>query len=109
MNLVEMLEPTEGEDCQWLGVYVTRWQREWGEPSVMFRDVDAAAIASVPEVKALVDAATALIDAAREVLYVGLDWRIVEFVHDDPTFEALKVALAALTPALACGASEVPE
>ena len=59
MNLVEMLEPTEGEDCQWLGVYVTRWQREWGEPSVMFRGVDAAAIANMPEVKALVDAARA--------------------------------------------------
>ena len=72
MNLVEMLEPTEGEDCQWVGVYVTRWQREWGEPSVMFRDVVTADIASVPEVKALVDAAQAVVDGARkEIVTVG--------------------------------------
>ena len=75
MNLVEMLEPTEGEPCQWVGVYVTKWQREWGKPSVMFRDVNTAAIASVSEVKALVDAVRA---------YLRLE--------DDPPFSNIGVA-----------------
>ena len=71
MQIVEMLKPTEGEPCQWVGVYVTRWQQEWGEPSVMFRDVDTAAIASVPEVKALVDAARAVVQGASEIYNTG--------------------------------------
>ena len=98
MNLVEMLEPTEGEDCQWLGVYVTRWQREWGEPSVMFRDVDAADIAKHPEVKALVDAARELLIVAR-IDYApengGGDWSLMDWLKEEPTVAVLDDALAA--------------
>ena len=65
MDIVEMLKPTEGEECQWLGVYVTRWRREWGEPSVMFRDVGTAEIAQIPEVDKLVKIAR----DARDYLY----------------------------------------
>ena len=32
--------PVEGEDVQYLGVYVLRWQREWGEPSMAFVEAD---------------------------------------------------------------------
>lgn len=39
MDLYRMIEePKEGEIVQFLGVYVTRWRTEWGEPTVGFID-----------------------------------------------------------------------
>ena len=69
MQIVEMLKPTEGEECQWLGVYVTRWQREWGEPSVMFRDVVIPDLVSLAEVGALVKAALDVVQGASTDIY----------------------------------------
>jgi len=34
--LYKRVELKEGNEVQYLGVYVLRWQREWGEPSVGF-------------------------------------------------------------------------
>ena len=33
-------ELKEGTPLQFLGVYATRWEPEWGEPTVGFREVD---------------------------------------------------------------------
>jgi len=64
MQIVEHLEPTEGEEGQWLGVYITRWRfREWGPPTEMFRDVD---LIDVPEVKALVETCRAAQEQIRD-------------------------------------------
>lgn len=40
--LYRQVELKEGELVQFVGVYVTRWQREWGEPTVGFVQVDEA-------------------------------------------------------------------
>ena len=53
MNVIEMVEPKEGEEGQWLGVYITRWRQEWDAPTALFREID---VGDVPEVKALVEA-----------------------------------------------------
>ena len=38
--MYEMIEnPQPGELVQYLGVYVLRWQPEWGTPQVAFREV----------------------------------------------------------------------
>jgi len=88
---VEMLEPTEGEPCQWLGVYITKWRPEWGQPSVMFRTADVQTC--VPEVDDLITAARALLKTARTE-YEGTDWRVDQWVTDEPTVAALDAALA---------------
>lgn len=46
------VEPTEGTVLQFVGVYVTRWQPEWGEPTVGFvgdDELQAAAREAVPQ------------------------------------------------------------
>jgi len=36
--LVESVELEEGTEVQWVGVYVLKWQPEWGQPTVGFRE-----------------------------------------------------------------------
>ena len=36
--LFEMVELEEGVEVQWVGVYVLKWQPEWGQPTVGFRE-----------------------------------------------------------------------
>ena len=45
-----------------------------------------------PEVKALIDAAQALLDTARAD-YEGTDWRVDQWITDEPTVAALDAAL----------------
>ena len=59
-------------------------------------------IASVPEVKALADALSELADLMDDIV-AG------EYTPDTFTTQPAHAALAAFTPAFACGASEVPE
>lgn len=40
-QLAEMVDLKEGATVQWVGVYVLKWQPEWGHPTVGFRDKDA--------------------------------------------------------------------
>jgi len=40
MRLFKQVELKDGELVQFVGVYVTRWQPEWGQPSVGFVEVD---------------------------------------------------------------------
>ena len=40
MRLFKMVDLKEGELVQFVGVYVTRWQSEWGEPTVGFVEAD---------------------------------------------------------------------
>jgi hypothetical protein len=40
MRLFKVVEPKEGVDVQFVGVYVLRWNPEWGEPTVGFIEVD---------------------------------------------------------------------
>ena len=56
----------------------------------------------IPEVKALVDALSELADLMDDIV-AG------EYTPDTFTTQPAHAALAAFTPALACGASEVPE
>ena len=34
----------DGEELQYLGVYVLKWQREWGDPAIGFVELDMAAV-----------------------------------------------------------------
>ena len=36
--LVESVELKEGIPVQWMGVYALKWQPEWGQPTVGFRE-----------------------------------------------------------------------
>jgi len=40
VTLYKMVELKEGVLVQYVGVYVLRWQKEWGEPTVGFVEVD---------------------------------------------------------------------
>ena len=42
MNLYERLPVDEETPVQFVGVYVTHWRPEWGEPEVAFRESEAA-------------------------------------------------------------------
>ena len=50
MKLYQAFDVDEGTPVQWLAVHPLRWRPEWGEPAVMFREVD-------DEQQALFDAA----------------------------------------------------
>ena len=40
MTLYKLVDLEEGELVNYVGVYVTRWQREWGQPAVGFVEVE---------------------------------------------------------------------
>lgn len=40
MRLFKQIDLKEGELVQYVGVYVTRWQPEWGQPSIGFVEID---------------------------------------------------------------------
>ncbi len=73
MQLVEMLEPKEGEECQWLGVYVVKWRREWGEPSVMFRETDADPARAIELLSQLYIMCDVAADFSNGVTHQGMD------------------------------------
>ena len=57
--LYQRFDVDEETPVQFVAVHPLRWRPEWGEPTDMFREVD---LADVPEVAALVEAATRLKD-----------------------------------------------
>ncbi len=34
----------DGEELQYLGVYVLKWQREWGDPAIGFVELDTESV-----------------------------------------------------------------
>lgn len=58
--MYKRFDVNENEPVQFVGVYATRWQPEWGKPTVMFReaigDETLEAAKQLPEVKALTSA-----------------------------------------------------
>ncbi len=39
--IVEKIDLEEGEQVQWVGVYILKWRPEWGQPTVGFREKGA--------------------------------------------------------------------
>ena len=53
MKLYQAFDVDEVTPAQWLAVHPLRWQEHWGEPAIMFREVD-------DKTQALADAAPAM-------------------------------------------------
>jgi len=58
MKLYQAFEVDDETPVQYLAVHPLRWQEHWGEPSIMFREVD-------DKMQALADAAPALLEACK--------------------------------------------
>ena len=56
MQAYRALEPGSDEPVQFCAASVWRWQPEWGEPKLLFREMATAELAQTDEVKALVEA-----------------------------------------------------
>ena len=65
-RLYNAMEPEDGTVAQFAAVHILRWQQEWGEPRLLFCEVDC-------ETQVLLDAAPALLDACKEALTVLAD------------------------------------
>ena len=115
MKLYEAFDVDEETPVQWLAVHPLRWQEHWGEPAIMFREVD-------DETQALADAAPAMLAALKHD-YGGaapdlpglLEWAIraiqqrqrPDFVNVIP--DKLLLAVELLRAALALAESESAE
>ena len=89
----------EETPVQYVGVYVTKWRSEWGEPSMMFAGVEG-------DEAALLDAAPALVEALE--CWVKLEKIVAEISWDHAeTYTALIKAHDATRAALA--AVEAPD
>lgn len=93
-RLFEMIqEPQEGDTVQFLGVYALRWQREWGEPTVAFVEVDE-------ERQRLIDAAPALWRALKPFATNAIaDSNTDEALYIPCTAKELRAARAAIAQA----------
>jgi len=60
MKLYQAFDVDEETPVQWLAVHPLRWQEHWGEPTIMFREIDN-------ETQALVDAAPRMLTALKRV------------------------------------------
>jgi len=56
MQAYRALEPDCDEPVQFCAASVWRWQPEWGEPKLLFREMTTAELAQTDEVKALIEA-----------------------------------------------------
>ena len=60
MRHIKMVESQEGEYVQWVGVYVLKWQPEWGTPEVAFVEEENPLLDAAPDMlaalKAMLDA-----------------------------------------------------
>jgi hypothetical protein len=81
-RLYHCYDVDEETPVQFAGVYVTRWRPEWGEPTVLFREVEddefATLVRECPEVRELVKACQRLHDichflTVRQVIELGDD------------------------------------
>lgn len=57
-KLYYALDPVEGTEAQFAAVHLIRWRSEWGEPKVLFREVDR-------ETQILLEAASDLLAACK--------------------------------------------
>lgn len=62
-RLYHAYDVDEETPVQYVGVYVTRWRPEWGEPSIMFAEIDW-------DKQALYDATPALLEAAKRMMSI---------------------------------------
>ena len=85
MQAYRALEPGSDEPVQFCAASVWRWQPEWGEPKLLFREMTAAELAQTDEVKALVAAGQRLrseldpSSIADEALYRLIDDALAPF------------------------------
>ena len=87
----------EETPVQWVGVHPLRWRSEWGEPTAMFREAEIADIASVPDVKVLVDAAQTYLRLADDPPFYNIG--VVEwYAASAAARNELESALAAFHP-----------
>ena len=61
MKLYQSFDVDEETPVQWVGVHPLRWPQEWGEPAIMFREVD-------DKTQAMADAAPDLLAACEQSL-----------------------------------------
>ena len=98
MKLYQAFEIDEETPVQYLAVHPLRWRSEWGEPAIMFREVD-------DETQTLADAAPALLAACEEA-YEFLDDRTDTYpepCEDVPTLSVMITLKFAIDKAKAKG------
>jgi len=61
VRVYQCFDVDEVTPVQYAAIYIMHWRPEWGEPDVLFREVD-------DKQQALFDAAPALVEAAKEGL-----------------------------------------
>lgn len=68
--LYQFVEPKDGNELQYVGVYVMRWNPSWGEPTVGFREADTEQMIEriMAGVQALTNATDGIEDEMRAVL-----------------------------------------
>ena len=64
MTVYKRFDVCEGEPVQYVGVYVTKWRPEWGQPTAMFVEDDDPVRAAAPD---LLEACEAVADAESEM------------------------------------------
>lgn len=66
--IYERFDVEEETPVQFVGVYVTRWRPEWGQPTVMFSEADAVYQAAPEMLEALKHVlVAALVDDRQEI------------------------------------------
>lgn len=56
MKMYKALEPDDGVIAQFAAVHLVRWEREWGEPKLLFVEAEPADLLKEEHVKAVIDA-----------------------------------------------------
>jgi len=79
MKLYQAFEVDEETPVQYLAVHPLRWQEHWGEPSIMFREVD-------DKMQALADAAPALLEALRPFAFLAQAISRIPWEDDHPVW-----------------------
>ena len=105
MNVYKRLDVCEGVPVQYVGVYVTKWRPEWGQPTAMFVEDDDPVRAAYDAQVARIATLTAQRDAALEACEALIEWR--NGCADLPTDIALISAYQRAISAIAKARGEV--
>ena len=70
MALYNRVEPEDGVELQFVGVYVLRWERAWGEPTVGFVECDTEQMLDrlMAGIEGLTSATAGIEDEVRDML-----------------------------------------
>jgi hypothetical protein len=66
-RLFKLYDVNEETPVQYVGVYTLRWRSEWGEPTVMFAEVDDPVYDAAPELLEACKAALFVLEHAHSV------------------------------------------